>query len=228
MNTYRRNIDGSTVNETSLRREARKANISLPLVISDDEFVLLKIDPILRTPKPDATNVFKMVRMLADAVADTDGNWVQGYEEVDKFTEYVDDAGDTITVAMQKTALVESISVTTLSAMSFNAEMDLKDASEGAMQHQREAGIMMQEQARQFKLDNTAPVRALRKRATKLGVTVEKLSNRIIRRADKYEDKSGDIMGKLDAMEDAVKDILDSAGSNQGKITALKALDWDA
>lgn len=228
MNTYRRDIDGSTVNESVLRREAKAANRSLPKVLGAAEFTLLAIDPILRVPKPAASNVFKIVHILAQAEQDGNGNWVQAYEEVDKFTEYLDDQEppQPVTVIMQEATLVETTATTVLGNMSFNAEMDLKDGHGGTTQYMREAQLMMQVQARSVKGNNTTNQRALAARAAALGISVSDMADQIVAVADGLEDIAGAVLGKLDLMRVAVAQILATADTNLVKMTALKALTW--
>lgn len=79
-------------------------NVSLPKVWNTNVNKTFKIDPVLASPKPSPTSDDKVV-VRNGAEQDANGNWVQAWTEVDRFTEYTDNDGNVITVQAQKDAL---------------------------------------------------------------------------------------------------------------------------
>tara|TARA_R110000803_G_C11858039_1_gene306758 strand:- start:239 stop:742 length:504 start_codon:yes stop_codon:yes gene_type:complete len=75
-------------------------NVSFSRVV--DTYADLGYSAIQRTPKPVPSSIFKTVRKTAP-VQDANGNWVEGYEEVDMFSDTVED-GVTTTKAEHETA----------------------------------------------------------------------------------------------------------------------------
>ena len=74
--------------ELKSQGEIRKLNpnVSLPKVWNDNVYETLGIDPVLETPKPEASGAYKVV--VRDGVEqDANGNWVQKWVEQDMFAD---------------------------------------------------------------------------------------------------------------------------------------------
>lgn len=94
MSEYRQRSDGAIKSKSEIILANK--NMSLPKVWNDDTYDALGIDPVLPAPAPDATGYQKAQR--SGAVQDANGNWVQGWEVVDMFSDTTEN-GVTVTKA---------------------------------------------------------------------------------------------------------------------------------
>tara|TARA_R100001460_G_scaffold48016_1_gene85893 strand:+ start:3849 stop:4346 length:498 start_codon:yes stop_codon:yes gene_type:complete len=101
MPEYRNRTSGAIKTDVELKAENK--NMSLPKVWGESTFDALDVDPILASPQPAPSDDYKVV-VRNGVVQDSDGNWVQAWIELDRFTEYTDDNGDVQTVEAQKAA----------------------------------------------------------------------------------------------------------------------------
>ena len=85
MSEYRIRSTGEVKTQGQIR--SMHPNVSLPKVWNDNVNEALGIDPVLASPKPDASGDYKTV-VRNGAEQDANGNWVQAWTEQDMFQEY--------------------------------------------------------------------------------------------------------------------------------------------
>lgn len=107
MAEYRLKSNGEIKTQDELRLANK--NMSFPKIWSSSVFDALGVDPVLEAPAPTPSSADKIV-VRNGAVQDSKNNWVYAWIEKDRFTEYTDSNGKTITVAEQKTAYDAKIS----------------------------------------------------------------------------------------------------------------------
>ncbi len=99
----------STTNEVQTKRaivDSIKAYTSLgPNTLTEMGWT-----PVLAAPKPAPSSNIKSVRSTAP-VQDANGNWVEGYEEVDMFSDTTDEDGVTTTKAEHEAAHIAGLAV---------------------------------------------------------------------------------------------------------------------
>ena len=101
MAEYRLKSNGEVKTESQLRSDNK--NMSFPKTWNNNVYEALGVDPVFITPSPTPSADHKLV-VRDGVVQDSKGNWVEAWKEIEMFTEYTDDNGDTITVETQKTA----------------------------------------------------------------------------------------------------------------------------
>ncbi len=85
---------------------------------------------------------------------------------------------------------------------------------------------LFSEQARLFKRNSNAPVKALKRRATKAGITPAAMRDKIIAESDGYETLLGDVRGQSDKLNSDIDTILASGDTPTQKITAILGVSW--
>ena len=84
---YRVRSSGELKSQGEIRK--LNPNVSLPKVWNDNVYDALGIDPVLETPKPEASGAYKIV--VRDGVEqDANDNWVQKWLEQDMFADTSD------------------------------------------------------------------------------------------------------------------------------------------
>ena len=96
---YRLQSDGSLKSQGEIRQ--LNSNVSFPRVWNADVCAELEIDPVLETPKPEASGAYKQV--VRDGAVQDGDNWVQAWVERDMFADTTVD-GVTTTKAEHETA----------------------------------------------------------------------------------------------------------------------------
>jgi len=86
---YRNRTSGTVSTQGEIRRA--NSNMSFPRVWDADVCALLNIDPVLATPKPSHTTLEQV--NTSSPVQDALGNWVQGWEVAEKFSDTTDNTG---------------------------------------------------------------------------------------------------------------------------------------
>lgn len=104
--------DGSLKSQGEIR--ALNKNVSIPKVWTADVCASLNIDPVLETPKPEASGAYKQV-VRNGAVQDGD-NWVQAWVEQDMFADTTVD-GVTTTKEEHETAYQARLDATAAAAV---------------------------------------------------------------------------------------------------------------
>jgi hypothetical protein len=99
MSTYRVKETGEVLSQGQLRK--LHPNVSLPRVWNANVMDALGIDPVLASPKPDASGEYKIV-VRNGVEQDANGNWVYAWTEQDMFNDYTDDEGNTVTREAQE------------------------------------------------------------------------------------------------------------------------------
>jgi len=109
MSEYRIRESGDIKSQGEIR--AMHKNTSFPRVWRENVHESIGIDPVLITPKPDASAPYKMV--VRNGAVEDGGNWVQAWVEQDMFSEYTDkddDGNDVVhTKAAQETEYQASL-----------------------------------------------------------------------------------------------------------------------
>ena len=82
MSLYRDRTTGNLKDMTQLKNESR--NISLPRVWNKNVYDTLNVDPVLAGTTPKVTDM-QMYKLIG-ATQNSDGDWVEAYAVVDKFT----------------------------------------------------------------------------------------------------------------------------------------------
>lgn len=124
---------------------------------------------------------------------------------------------------------VEQAATRKRSEIAGRLDSGLSSLASGSTSMRRETWPLMAEQARLFKRKNTAVVRALRKRALRAGVTVDAMADRIIAKADVYEDAIAELTGQEDVLSDAVAAAESHpTWTDAEKIDAIVAVVWPA
>jgi hypothetical protein len=126
MSNYRVRSTGEVKSQGQLRKD--NPNVSLPKVWNDNVNEALGIDPVLESPKPEPSADYKSV-VRNGVEQDANGNWVYAWTEQDMFQDYVDDDGNTVTVADQKTAY-DAANTATLAASERTTRDDLLKATD--------------------------------------------------------------------------------------------------
>ena len=103
MSEYRIRSTGEVKTQGQIR--SMHPNVSLPKVWNANVNEALGIDPVLASPKPDASGDYKTV-VRNGAEQDANGNWVWAWTENDMFQEYTDDDDNVVTVQAQIDAKV--------------------------------------------------------------------------------------------------------------------------
>jgi hypothetical protein len=103
-------------------------NVSLPKVWNANVNETLGIDPVIASPKPEPSADYKFV-VRNGVEQDANGNWVYAWTEQDMFQDYVDDDGNTVTVADQKTAY-DAANTATLAASERSTRDELLKATD--------------------------------------------------------------------------------------------------
>ena len=81
---YRVRSNGELKSQGEIRK--LNPNVSLPKVWNSNVYETLGIDPVLDTPKPEASGAYKIV--VRDGVEqDANDNWVQKWQEQDMFAD---------------------------------------------------------------------------------------------------------------------------------------------
>jgi len=84
---YRVRSNGELKSQGEIRK--LNPNVSLPKVWNDNVYETLGIDPVLETPKPEASGAYKVV--VRDGVEqDANDNWVEKWLEQDMFADTSD------------------------------------------------------------------------------------------------------------------------------------------
>jgi len=91
--------DGSLKSQGEIR--ALNKNVSIPKVWNADVCASLNIDPVLESPRPEASGAYKQV--IRNGAVQSGGNWVQAWTETDMFADTTID-GVTTTKAEYETA----------------------------------------------------------------------------------------------------------------------------
>ena len=101
---YRNKTTGAVSTQGEIRRA--NSNTSFPRVWDADVCTHLNVDPVLAAPQPSHT-ALEQVNSVAP-VQDGLGNWVEGWEVVDKFSDTTDDDGVTTSKADHEAAFTAS------------------------------------------------------------------------------------------------------------------------
>lgn len=100
MTDYRDRTTGDIKTQGQVRRD--NPNISVPKVWNSDICDLLNVDPILRSPKPtEGVGEYQVVRGNG-VEQDANGSWVESWIIVDRFSDYTNEDGETVTKAEQE------------------------------------------------------------------------------------------------------------------------------
>jgi hypothetical protein len=101
MSEYRIKSSGEIKSQGEIRK--LNPNVSLPRVWGANVMESLGIDPVLASPKPDASGEYKTV-VRNGVEQDANGNWVYAWTERDMFSDYTDEDGTVHTKAEQEAA----------------------------------------------------------------------------------------------------------------------------
>jgi hypothetical protein len=101
MSEYRIKSSGEIKSQGEIRK--LNPNVSLPRVWNANVMESLGIDPVLASPKPDASGEYKTV-VRNGVEQDANGNWVYAWTERDMFSDYTDEDGTVHTKAEQEEA----------------------------------------------------------------------------------------------------------------------------
>lgn len=101
MSEYRIKSSGEVKTQGEIRK--LNPNTSLPKVWGTNACEALGIDPVLASPKPEASGEFKIV-VRNGVEQDANGNWVYAWTERDMFSDYTDEDGTVHTKAEQEAA----------------------------------------------------------------------------------------------------------------------------
>jgi hypothetical protein len=104
MSEYRIKSSGEVKSQGEIRK--LNPNVSLPRVWGANVMESLGIDPVLASPKPDASGEYKTV-VRNGVEQDANGNWVYAWTERDMFSDYTDEDGVTHTKAEQEAAYTD-------------------------------------------------------------------------------------------------------------------------
>jgi len=99
MSEFRNRSTGEVLTQGAIRKA--NPNTSLPKVWGANVFEALGIDPVLASPKPEASGEFKTV-VRNGVEQDANGNWVYAWIERDMFSDYTDEDGTVHTKAEQE------------------------------------------------------------------------------------------------------------------------------
>jgi hypothetical protein len=99
MSEYRIKSSGEVKSQGEIRK--LNPNVSLPRVWNDNVCEALGIDPVLISPKPDASGEYKTV-VRNGVEQDANGNWVYAWTERDMFSDYTDEDGNVVTKTDQE------------------------------------------------------------------------------------------------------------------------------
>lgn len=113
MKEIRLREDGRILTELQFRNML--GTIPLPINLDKDILSEHGADPILQAPVPEIDELHYAIR--AYPVQDAQGNWVQGYEIVSKFTEYTDDNNVVHTVVEQETEYLQKVQQDKINAL---------------------------------------------------------------------------------------------------------------
>ena len=80
---YRLQSDGSLKTQGEIRQ--LNSNVSFPRVWNADVCASLNIDPVLESPRPEASGAYKQV--IRNGAVQSGGNWVQAWTETDMFAD---------------------------------------------------------------------------------------------------------------------------------------------
>jgi hypothetical protein len=149
----------TTTQEVSTDSQIKLANKNVSFSKVVDTFADLGWQAVLAAPKPTPSGIFKAVRATAP-VQDANGNWVEGYEEVDMFSDTVED-GVTITKAEHEAAHAAKLAEKELKAAldvilnDFIAETEA--IKTGYTQAEIDTFPTQEAEAQAWAADNTAP-----------------------------------------------------------------------
>ena len=129
MSEYRIKSSGEVKTQGEIRK--LNPNVSLPRVWNDNVCEALGIDPVLASPKPDASGEYKTV-VRNGVEQDANGNWVYAWTERDMFTEYEEE--------------VTEEGVTTTNVVTVQDQIDAYEAA--ALAKKREGLVVTMRQAR--------------------------------------------------------------------------------
>jgi hypothetical protein len=124
MSEYRIKSTGEVKSQGQIR--SMHPNVSLPKVWNDNVHITLGIDPVLRSPKPNPSEEFKIV-VRNGVEKDSNGKWVQAWTEQDMFQVYTDADGNEVTVQAQKDAKTAADSASSAKVERTNRDNLLKD-----------------------------------------------------------------------------------------------------
>jgi predicted lipoprotein with Yx(FWY)xxD motif len=99
MSEYRIKSSGEIKSQGEIRK--LNPNVSLPRVWGANVMESLGIDPVLASPKPDASGEYKTV-VRNGVEQDANGNWVYAWTERDMFSDYTDEDGNVVTKTDQE------------------------------------------------------------------------------------------------------------------------------
>jgi hypothetical protein len=99
MSEYRIKSSGEVKSQGEIRK--LNPNVSLPRVWGANVMESLAIDPVLASPKPDASGEYKIV-VRNGVEQDANGNWVYAWTERDMFSDYTDEDGNVVTKTDQE------------------------------------------------------------------------------------------------------------------------------
>jgi hypothetical protein len=101
MAKYRNRTTGEVKTKSELK--VLHKNVSFPAVWGSETLDALNVDPVLESPKPTVSGPYKSIAAAAP-VQDSNGNWVEFWEEIDMFVEFTDLEGVTHTKSEQEQA----------------------------------------------------------------------------------------------------------------------------
>lgn len=100
MGEYRHKETGEVKTQGEWRQHF--SNVSLPRVWSQTTLEGLNLETVFETPKPEAGKYQTVVRN--GVVQDAKGNWAQGWEVREMFSDYIDEEGSAHTKSEQEAA----------------------------------------------------------------------------------------------------------------------------
>ena len=187
----------STTNEVQTKRaivDSIKAYTSLgPNTLTELGWVA-----VMAAPKPTPSSDIRFVRSVAP-VKDANGNWVEGYEEVDMFSDTVED-GVTTTKATHEAAHIAKLAAEATqaaidaAAQEFEAEVAVLTASYS--QAEIDTFSTQEAEATAFQLDPAAPTPLLDAILSTSGDTKETLVDSIVTKAAALKGSVGTAIGR--------------------------------
>jgi hypothetical protein len=105
MSEYRERTTGEVKTQGEWRLHF--SNVSLPRVWKEATLDGLNLDPVLRSPKPDAEQYQNVARNGVEQ--DANGNWIEAWQIVDMFADTTDEDGNVTTKEEHETAYQASL-----------------------------------------------------------------------------------------------------------------------
>lgn len=97
---YRNKTTGVVKTQGEIRRD--NPNTSFPAVWNTEVCALLNIDPVLNAPQPTPSELQSVSQQ--GVIQDSNGNWIENWVLVDKFSTYTKEDGTVVTKEEQETA----------------------------------------------------------------------------------------------------------------------------